>query len=147
MRPTPFQAYLRIQIGCDKFCTYCVVPNTRGPEQGRSPEQIVSEAEPLPNRAKEITLLGQTVNSYKFRHEDGTHTDMAALLENLHEVEGLSRIKFVTNYPKDMTERLLETIRDLPKVSPYLRARSEWFGHGVKTDETGIHGQRLHGDV
>ncbi|MEC7407471.1 MAG: tRNA (N6-isopentenyl adenosine(37)-C2)-methylthiotransferase MiaB [Planctomycetota bacterium] len=126
MRPTPFQAYLRIQIGCDKFCTYCVVPNTRGPEQGRSPEQIVSEARTLAEQgAKEITLLGQTVNSNKFRHEDGTHTDMAALLENLHEVEGLSRIKFVTNYPKDMTERLLETIRDLPKVSPYLHVPAQ----------------------
>ena len=81
MRPTPFQAYLRIQIGCDKFCTYCVVPNTRGPEQGRPPEQIVSEAKTLAEQGcKEITLLGQTVNSYKYRHEDGSRTDMASLL-------------------------------------------------------------------
>ncbi|MBC8876088.1 MAG: radical SAM protein, partial [Planctomycetes bacterium] len=67
MRPTPFQAYLRIQIGCDKFCTYCVVPTTRGPEQGRSPEEIVAEARILADQGcKEITLLGQTVNSYKY---------------------------------------------------------------------------------
>ena len=126
MRPTPFQAYLRIQIGCDKFCTYCVVPNTRGPEQGRSPQQIVSEAQVLADQGcLEITLLGQTVNSYKFKHEDGTVTDMASLLEQLHEVEGIKRIKFVTNYPKDMTERLLETIRDLPKVSPYLHVPAQ----------------------
>lgn len=126
MRPTPFQAYLRIQIGCDKFCTYCVVPNTRGPEQGRPPAQILSEAQILADQGcREITLLGQTVNSYKFKHDDGTSTDMAALLEQLHDVDGIRRIKFVTNYPKDMTERLLETIRDLPKVSPYLHVPAQ----------------------
>ncbi|WP_182868508.1 tRNA (N6-isopentenyl adenosine(37)-C2)-methylthiotransferase MiaB [Stieleria mannarensis] len=125
MRPTPFQAYLRIQIGCDKFCTYCVVPNTRGPEQGRRPEQIVSEARVLAEQGcREITLLGQTVNSYKYT-ADGTTTDMTALLEMLHEVEGIDRIKFVTNYPKDMTERLLVAVRDLPKVSPYLHVPAQ----------------------
>jgi tRNA-2-methylthio-N6-dimethylallyladenosine synthase len=104
MRPTPYQAYLRIQIGCDKFCTYCIVPMTRGPEQGRSPE---------------ITLLGQTVNSYK--HVDGDKvTRMSDLLQQLHEIDGIHRLKFVTNYPKDMTNDLLETIRDLKKVSHYL---------------------------
>jgi tRNA-2-methylthio-N6-dimethylallyladenosine synthase len=126
MRPTPFQAYLRIQIGCDKFCTYCVVPNTRGPEQGRHPDQIVSEARTLAEQGcLEITLLGQTVNSYKFKHDDGGVTDMAELLERLHPIDGIERIKFVTNYPKDMTERLLHTIRDLPKVSPYLHVPAQ----------------------
>jgi tRNA-2-methylthio-N6-dimethylallyladenosine synthase len=125
MRPTPFQAYLRIQIGCDKFCTYCVVPNTRGPEQGRPPQQILSEARTLAAQGcREITLLGQTVNSYRF--VDGTQsTDMAALLEQLHEIEGIERIKFVTNYPRDMTERLLVTVRDLPKCSPYLHVPAQ----------------------
>lgn len=126
MRPTPFQAYLRIQIGCDKFCTYCVVPNTRGPEQGRSPQQIISEAHTLAEQGcREITLLGQTVNSYKFKHDDGSVTDMARLLEQLQPIQGLERIKFVTNYPKDMTERLLCTIRDLSKVSPYLHVPAQ----------------------
>ena len=125
MRPTPFQAYLRIQIGCDKFCTYCVVPNTRGPEQGRPPAQILSEARVLADQGcREITLLGQTVNSYRFT-TDGESTDMSALLEMLHEVDGIDRIKFVTNYPKDMTERLLLTVRDLPKVSPYLHVPAQ----------------------
>ena len=125
MRPTPFQAYLRIQIGCDKFCTYCVVPNTRGPEQGRPPEQILSEAKTLSQQGcREIILLGQTVNSYRYRDDDKT-TDMAALLEQLHEVDGIERIKFVTNYPKDMTERLLTTVRDLPKCSPYLHVPAQ----------------------
>lgn len=126
MRPTPFQAYLRIQIGCDKFCTYCVVPNTRGPEQGRSPDQIEREARTLAAQGcVEITLLGQTVNSYRFTDEEGRCTNMAALLRRLHEVDGIQRIKFVTNYPKDMTEELLETIRDLPKVSPYLHVPAQ----------------------
>lgn len=126
MRPTPFQAYLRIQIGCDKFCTYCVVPGTRGPEQGRSPTQILAEAQILADQGcREITLLGQTVNSYRFRDAEGVETDMASLLEQLHRIDGIDRIKFVTNYPKDMTERLLETIHDLPKVSPYLHVPAQ----------------------
>lgn len=125
MRPTPFQAYLRIQIGCDKFCTYCIVPMTRGPEQGRAPEQILQEAKILAQQgAKEITLLGQTVNSYKWIDGDRT-TRLADLLEMLHPIEGLERIKFVTNYPKDMTRELLETVRDLPKCMPYLHVPAQ----------------------
>jgi tRNA-2-methylthio-N6-dimethylallyladenosine synthase len=120
MRPTPFQAYLRIQIGCDKFCTYCVVPSTRGPEQGRPPHQIYDEARILAEQGcKEITLLGQTVNSYKYVDGDKT-TRLADLLAELHKIEGIERLKFVTNYPKDMTYDLLQAVRDLPKVSPYL---------------------------
>ena len=87
MRPTPFQAYLRIQIGCDKFCTYCIVPMTRGPEQGRDPQQIYDEAIILAEQgAKEITLLGQTVNSYKHVAEDKTVTKLADLLHKLHDL-------------------------------------------------------------
>jgi tRNA-2-methylthio-N6-dimethylallyladenosine synthase len=126
MRPTPFQAYLRIQIGCDKFCTYCVVPNTRGPEQGRPPQQIVDEAKLLADQGcKEIILLGQTVNSYKFRDSSGKTTRLSDLLAQLHEIEGLKRLKFVTNYPKDMTDDLLQAVRDLPKCSPYLHVPAQ----------------------
>jgi tRNA-2-methylthio-N6-dimethylallyladenosine synthase len=126
MRPTPFQAYLRIQIGCDKFCTYCVVPNTRGPEQGRSPEQIIAEAKILADQGcKEITLLGQTVNSYKYVDEAGVTTRLSDLLRQLHQVDGIERLKFVTNYPKDMTEELLLTVRDLPKCMPYLHVPAQ----------------------
>ena len=91
MRPTPFQAYLRIQIGCDKFCSYCVVPMTRGPEQGRPPEQIVAEARVLADQGcKEITLLGQTVNSYQYRSA-GRTTRFSDLLAAVHEVPGIER--------------------------------------------------------
>lgn len=131
MRPTPFQAYVRIQIGCDKFCTYCIVPMVRGPEQGRPPAQIVAEAKSLANQGcLEITLLGQTVNSYRFN--DGQQsTDLAQLLRQLHEIDGLERIKFVTNYPKDMSLELLSTVNELPKCSPYLHVPAQSGSNAV----------------
>ncbi|QDT64490.1 tRNA (N6-isopentenyl adenosine(37)-C2)-methylthiotransferase MiaB [Calycomorphotria hydatis] len=120
MRPSPWQAYVRIMIGCDKFCTYCVVPMTRGPEQGRAPSQIQSEVRVLAGQGvKEITLLGQTVNSYKFE-EDGKLYRLADLLHLIHDTEGIERIRFITNYPRDMGNDLLEAIRDLPKCMHYL---------------------------
>ena len=120
MRPTPYQAYVRIQIGCDKFCTYCIVPSVRGPEQSRPPYQILAEARQLADEGcKEIILLGQTVNSYRYRDGE-SDTRMSDLLYSLHEIEGIERIKFVTNYPKDMTDDLLEAVRDLPKCAKYL---------------------------
>lgn len=125
MRPTPFQAYLRIQIGCDKFCTYCVVPMTRGPEQGRPPEQILAEARKLADQGcLEITLLGQTVNSYRYRDGDRV-TRLSDLLEQLHEIDAIKRLKFVTNYPKDMTDDLLSAVHHLPKVCPYLHVPAQ----------------------
>src|SRR5262249_54285958 len=125
MRPTPFQAYLRIQIGCDKFCTYCIVPMTRGPEQGRPPEQILAEARVLADQGcKEITLIGQTVNSYKHTC-GGKTTRLSDLLQSLSEISGIQRLKFVTNYPKDMSDDLLQAVRDLPKCSPYLHVPAQ----------------------
>lgn len=121
MRPTPFQAYVRIQIGCDKFCTYCVVPSTRGPEQSRHPDHLVHEVRQLVDQGcKEVTLLGQTVNSYDYDHGDGRTTRLSDLLTRMHDTPGLERIKFVTNYPKDMTDDLLDAVRELPKVCKYL---------------------------
>lgn len=125
MRPTPFQAYVRIQIGCDKFCTYCIVPSVRGPEQSRPPSQILAEARQLADEGcKEITLLGQTVNSWRHT-EDGKKWRMSDLLYALHDIEGITRIKFVTNYPRDMTDDLLAAVRDLPKCSKYLHVPAQ----------------------
>lgn len=131
MRSSPYQAYVRIQIGCDKFCTYCIVPTVRGPEQGRDPRHILAEARKLADEGcREITLLGQTVNSY--RHVDGGGTTrLADLLYQLHEIEGLARLKFVTNYPKDMTDDLLAAVRDLPKCSPYLHVPAQSGSNAV----------------
>ncbi|HVT26404.1 MAG TPA: tRNA (N6-isopentenyl adenosine(37)-C2)-methylthiotransferase MiaB [Lacipirellulaceae bacterium] len=120
MRPTRYQAYVRIMIGCDKFCTYCIVPSVRGPEQSRPAAEILAESRQLAGEGcKEITLLGQTVNSYKHRSGDRTWR-LSDLLESLHSIDGIERIKFVTNYPKDMTDDLLAAVRDMPKVSKYL---------------------------
>jgi tRNA-2-methylthio-N6-dimethylallyladenosine synthase len=125
MRPTPYQAYVRIMIGCDKFCTYCIVPSVRGPEQSRPPQQILAESRQLAGEGcKEIILLGQTVNSYKYKEGDRTWR-LSDLLAALHEVDGIERIKFVTNYPKDMTNDLLAAVRDLPKVSKYLHVPAQ----------------------
>jgi len=120
MRPSPWQAYVRIMIGCDKFCTYCVVPMTRGPEQSRGPSEILREVRILADQGvREVTLLGQTVNSYKHT-ENGQLYRLADLLSMIHDVEGILRIKFVTNYPRDMSDDLLAAVRDLPKVAKYL---------------------------
>ena len=121
MRPTPFQAFVRVQIGCDKFCTYCVVPSTRGPEQSRHPDHIVHEVRLLADQGcKEVTLLGQTVNSYAYDHGDGRRTRLSDLLARIHDTAGVERIKFVTNFPKDMSDDLLDAVRELPKAVKYL---------------------------
>jgi tRNA-2-methylthio-N6-dimethylallyladenosine synthase len=125
MRPTPFQAFVRIMIGCDKFCTYCVVPATRGPEQSRPPAHILQETRLLADQGvREITLLGQTVNSYKYT-ENGRLLRLSDLLEQLHQVNGIERIRFITNFPRDMTNDLLQAVRDLPKVMKYLHVPAQ----------------------
>lgn len=126
MRPSPFQAYVRIMIGCDKFCTYCIVPSVRGPEQSRSPEHIVAEVQQLADEGcKEITLLGQTVNSFRFNYGDGRIERLSDLLTRIHDTPGIERIKFVTNFPNDMTNDLLDAVRELPKVCPYLHVPAQ----------------------
>jgi tRNA-2-methylthio-N6-dimethylallyladenosine synthase len=125
MRPTPYQAYVRIMIGCDKFCTYCIVPNVRGPEQSRPPHEIRAEVRQLAGEGcKEIILLGQTVNSYHYRAGDRT-TYLSDLLHDLQEIDGIQRIRFITNYPKDMTDDLLAAVRDLPKSTRYLHVPAQ----------------------
>jgi tRNA-2-methylthio-N6-dimethylallyladenosine synthase len=125
MRPSPYQAFVRIMIGCDKFCTYCVVPMTRGPEQSRPPALIAAEVRVLAEQGvKEVTLLGQTVNSYKAT-ENGRLYRLSDLLALIHDTPGIDRIKFVTNYPRDMTDDLLFAVRDLPKVCRYLHVPAQ----------------------
>ena len=120
LRSSPFQAMVRIMFGCDKFCTYCIVPKVRGPEQSRPAAEILAEVRRLAaDGCLEITLLGQTVNSYKATSE-GRILRLSDLLARLNEIDGLRRIKFVTNYPRHMSDDLLQAVRDLPKVSPYL---------------------------
>lgn len=125
VRATPYQAFVRIMFGCDKFCTYCIVPRVRGSEQSRSPDEILEEVRQLADQGcLEITLLGQTVNSYHWKETNRT-TRLSDLLAGVHEVEGIRRIRFVTNYPCDMTPDLLQAVRDLPKVCPYLHVPAQ----------------------
>lgn len=114
------QPYIRVQRGCDKFCTFCIVPFTRGPERSRPPAQIVDEAKMLAGRgAKEVTLLGQTVNSY-VHVENERPVSFAELLARVADVDGIERVRFVTSYPGDFTNDILEAMRDVPKVCEYL---------------------------
>jgi len=120
-RPTPFQAFVRTQFGCDKFCTYCIVPAVRGPEQGRDPDELCEEVRRLADQGVvEITLVGQTVNSY--RHGKLRFAD---LLARLDAIRGIERIKFVSSFPNDMTDDLLQAVRDLPKVAPWLHVPAQ----------------------
>ncbi len=124
-RPYPHQAMLRIMLGCDKFCTYCIVPSVRGPEQSRSVEDIETEVRQLADQGcLEVTLLGQTVNSYKST-SSGKTVRLADLLYRLDSIAGIRRFKFVTNYPRGMTDDLLQAVRDLDKVSPYLHVPAQ----------------------
>lgn len=116
----PLQSYVRVQRGCDKFCSFCIVPFTRGPEVSRPPANIVEESRRLIDAGvKEITLLGQTVNSYAHK-ENGRVVRFAELLHRVHEIPDLMRLRFVTSYPGDFTDDILEAMRDLPRLCEYL---------------------------
>ncbi len=115
-RTAKIKAFVPIQYGCDKFCTYCIVPATRGRERSRPTEHVVEEVESLASRGtKEITLLGQTVNSYGKNLLEG-RVPFAKLLWRLAEVDGLERIRYTSPYPRDFRSDLISAIRDCPKV-------------------------------
>lgn len=114
-------AFLTVQEGCDKFCTFCVVPYTRGSEVSRPVAQIVTEAERLvEGGVREITLLGQNVNAWHGLGPDGTEWSLGDLLCRLAEIDGLARLRYTTSHPRDMDDRLINAHRDLPKLMPYL---------------------------
>jgi tRNA-2-methylthio-N6-dimethylallyladenosine synthase len=114
-------AFLTVQEGCDKFCTFCVVPYTRGAEISRPVAKIVREAEELAAAGvREITLLGQNVNAYHGQGDDGTIWSLAGLMQRLAAIEGLDRLRYATSHPRDMTDDLYGMHRDLPQAMPYL---------------------------
>ncbi len=118
--PSPGHAYVTVMRGCDNFCAYCVVPNVRGPERSRPPVSILQEVRRLAGRgARRITLLGQAVNKYRFE-EAGRRWDLADLLAEVAETDGLDRLTFITNHPAAMTDRLADAFAHLPAVCPYL---------------------------
>jgi tRNA-2-methylthio-N6-dimethylallyladenosine synthase len=119
-RSDKYKAYVSIIRGCDKYCTYCVVPYTRGPEVSRPPESIVEECRQLIGQGyKEITLLGQNVNSYgKDRPE--WNCLFHDLLYQLDKIEGLNRIRFLTSHPVDISRNLMEALRDLKSLCEHV---------------------------
>ncbi len=116
-----FSAFLTVQEGCDKFCTFCVVPYTRGSEVSRPARKIILEAERLVDAGvREITLLGQNVNAYHGDAPDGATWPLADLLDRLSKIDGLERLRYTTSHPRDMRSDLIEAHRDNPKLMPLL---------------------------
>ncbi|QIB70703.1 tRNA (N6-isopentenyl adenosine(37)-C2)-methylthiotransferase MiaB [Aminipila butyrica] len=118
-----YKALVNIMYGCNNFCTYCIVPYTRGRERSRQPEEIIREVKELTaTGVKEITLLGQNVNSYGIsHHEEGYWAgeggmDFADLIYALNDVEGLERIRFMTSHPKDLSDKLIQAFKDCSKL-------------------------------
>lgn len=114
-------AFLTVQEGCDKFCTFCVVPYTRGSEVSRPVSQIVDEAKQLVEAGvREITLLGQNVNAWHGTGANGEEWTLGDLLYRLAEIPGLARLRYTTSHPRDMDDRLIAAHRDLRALMPYL---------------------------
>lgn len=114
-------AFLTVQEGCDKFCTFCVVPYTRGAEYSRAVADIEQEARALvKSGVRELTLLGQNVNGYHGLGADGRAYSLAGLVRHLSNIDGLERLRYTTSHPRDMSDDLIEAHADLPKLMPYL---------------------------
>ncbi|MDP9732086.1 UNVERIFIED_ORG: tRNA-2-methylthio-N6-dimethylallyladenosine synthase [Rhizobium sp. SORGH_AS260] len=121
LRTRGVTAFLTVQEGCDKFCTFCVVPYTRGSEVSRPVRQIVDEATKLVDAGvREITLLGQNVNAWQGEGPKGEKWGLAELLYRLAEIPGLARLRYTTSHPRDMDDRLIGAHRDLRILMPYL---------------------------
>ena len=122
--------YLPIIHGCDEFCSFCIIPYRRGRQVSRSIEDIVREVELLVHRGmREVTLLGQTVDAYGYDLPD--KPDLADLLTEIHDVEGLQRIRFLTSHPKFMSDRIIEAVGDLPKVCEHINLPFQAGDDGV----------------
>ena len=115
----PF-AFLAVQEGCDKFCTFCVVPYTRGSEYSRSPEAVITEAKVLRDQGvREISLLGQNVNAYHGENTNGSTASLAELMLKVADIDGIDRLRYMTSHPRDMQDDLIEAHAH-PSVMPYL---------------------------
>ncbi|MEK8088964.1 tRNA (N6-isopentenyl adenosine(37)-C2)-methylthiotransferase MiaB [Thermithiobacillus plumbiphilus] len=114
-------AFVTIMEGCDKFCTFCVVPYTRGHEVSRPFEDVVAEVESLAQQGvREITLLGQNVNAYRGVMEDDVESDLALLLHRLALIPGILRLRYTTSHPNEFSDSLIDAHRDIPELVPHL---------------------------
>jgi len=120
-QPKGFSSFLTIQEGCDKFCTFCVVPYTRGAEVSRPVSQIVAEARSLASQGvREITLIGQNVDAYHSEGPDGSEWGLGELIRHVALIGGIDRLRFTTSHPRDMDDNLIATLGAEPKLMPYL---------------------------
>ncbi len=143
-----YAAFLTVQEGCDKFCTFCVVPYTRGAEFSRPVSQIVTEAKTLVGEGvRELTLLGQNVNAYHGEAADGSTWGLGRLIRELAEIDGLERLRFTTSHPRDMDDELITAFADVPKLMPYLhlpvQAGSDRVLAAMNRQHTGADYRRL----
>ncbi|NOZ33251.1 MAG: tRNA (N6-isopentenyl adenosine(37)-C2)-methylthiotransferase MiaB [Alphaproteobacteria bacterium] len=121
IRARGVSAFVTVQEGCDKFCSFCVVPYTRGAESSRPVEKIVAEARRLVTAGvREITLLGQNVNAYHGQNAGGAPATLAELLGQLAQIDGLARLRYTTSHPRDMDDALIGAHRDIEQLMPYL---------------------------
>ena len=126
IRARGVSAFITVQEGCDKFCTFCVVPYTRGAEASRPAIKIIAEAERLAQAGvREITLLGQNVNAYHGQGTDGRTWPLARLLARVAQVPGIGRLRYTTSHPRDMRKSLIAAHRDLPSLMPYVHAPAQ----------------------
>jgi tRNA-2-methylthio-N6-dimethylallyladenosine synthase len=121
MRTRGASAFVTVQEGCDKFCTFCVVPYTRGMETSRPVKQVIADIERLASAGvREITLIGQNVNAYHGDGPDGQPWTLARLLARIAEISGVDRLRYTTSHPRDMTDDLIAAHRDLPQLMPQM---------------------------
>lgn len=129
-RDNPRQAWVTVMQGCDKFCTFCVVPYTRGREQSRPTAAIIHEVQALADQDyTEVTLLGQNIDSYGKRSPEGK--DLADLLEMLQPIAGIERIRFITSHPRDFSEKLMKAVGTLDKVCEYVHLPIQSGSSGI----------------
>ncbi len=141
-------AFVTVQEGCDKFCTFCVVPYTRGSEVSRPVLKIVDEARRLVDQGvREITLIGQNVNGFHGEGPDGKTWGLAALVERLAQIEGLARLRYTTSHPRDMDDALIAAHRDLPVLMPYLHLPVQSGSDRILAAMNRRHGRELFVDI
>ena len=148
IRAAGVTAFLTVQEGCDKFCTFCVVPYTRGAETSRPVSAVIDEARRLADAGvREIMLLGQNVNAYHGIGPDGREWSLARLLEALAEIDGLERLRYTTSHPRDMSDDLISAHRDLDKLMPYLHLPIQSGSDRVLELMNRRHGRDFYADI
>lgn len=141
-------AFLSIQEGCDKFCTFCVVPYTRGAEYSRPVSAVLAEAKQLVAAgAIELTLLGQNVNAYHGEAPDGSTWSLARLIRELAEIEGVARLRYTTSHPRDMDDDLIRAHGEVPQLMPYLHLPVQSGSDRILEAMNRRHGRALFLDI